>query len=289
MLPTNHSGCSSRNTCMYTCQYGDQSSTMGDLAMETFTFGARQSIQNVVFGCGRQNQGTFRSQGSGLIGLGGGTMSLVSQMGTSIDGKLAYCLVPFQETNSTGKIMFGTNAVMSGPGVVSTPFLRGNPVTFYYLTLEGLSVGSSRILFNGPSFLSFANGNAGNIIIDSGTTLTLLPDDFFSDFVTEMTDAIPATPVDDPQQFFQLCYGASDFERINVPTVTAHFTDADVELKPLNTFVAVDQETVCLAMASSSETGLAIFGNIAQMNVLVGYDNQAMTVSFKAVDCSKMG
>ncbi|GAB2272905.1 hypothetical protein Dimus_007722 [Dionaea muscipula] len=286
-LGNNMAGCSSRNTCMYRYAYGDQSTTNGELVTETLGFGPRQSMENVFLGCGHKNQGTFNAEGSGLIGLGGGPMSLISQMG---DGKLAYCLVPFQETTSTGKIMFGADAVVSGRGVVSTPLLRGSPSTFYYLTLEGMSVGDRRVPFKVPSSVppSFNGDNTGNIIIDSGTTLTLLPDDFFSDLTSEVMKAISADQVDDPQGILQLCYGSGDVDQLNVPIITAHFDGGDVELKPANTFIAVDERTVCLAMLPSSDTGMAIFGNLAQMNFLVFYDITAGEVSFKGIDCSKL-
>ncbi|GAB4857951.1 hypothetical protein Ancab_015856 [Ancistrocladus abbreviatus] len=279
-------GCTSQGACQYQYHYGDQSSSVGDLATETLTFGSNTSIGNIVFGCGHQNRGTFKGQGSGLIGLGGGPLSFVSQVSSTVGGKFAYCLTPLGETNMTGKIIFGKDAIVSGPGTVSTPLVKGDPSTFYYLTLESMSIGGETLPFKAGS--SFQEGaSSGNIIIDSGTTLTFVPDEFFDNLVLALKKAIRAEPVPDPQGLLKLCY--SNTVELKVPTITAHFTDADVDLKGSNTFIAVDEETVCLAMLSAESLGqgIAIFGNLSQMDYLVGYDVEEGTVSFKPTDCSK--
>ncbi|KAK6129867.1 hypothetical protein DH2020_036385 [Rehmannia glutinosa] len=65
------SSCDTNNVCEYQYSYGDSSYTIGDLAVETFTFdsGTTQSVSfpKVVFGCGHQNEGTFSETGSALV------------------------------------------------------------------------------------------------------------------------------------------------------------------------------------------------------------------------------
>ena len=67
--------------------------------------------------------------------------------------------------------------------------------------------------------------------------------------------------------------------------MTAHFTSADVKLQPLNIFIQVQEDLVCFSMLPTQDLG--IFGNLAQMNFLVGYDLKNNKVSFKPTDCSK--
>ena len=104
--------------------YGDQSFTNGDLGVETLTIGSTTShqvtIPKIVFGCGHNNDVTFIEAGSSIIGLGGGHLSLVSQLNKYIGGKFSYCLVPAENSNVTGKINFGSNGLVSGNGVVSS-------------------------------------------------------------------------------------------------------------------------------------------------------------------------
>lgn len=290
-LDPSQGSCSSKGTCSYSYKYGDTSHTLGDVATETLTFKSQQndnttSFSRVAFGCGHNNVGSFQEDGSGLIGLGGGPLSLVSQLSPSIGRKFSYCLIPFsQEGNITSQINFGTSGEVSGHGVVSTPLVKKSPNTFYFLTLEGISVGKNRLVFSKRSSISSVDYEVdeGNIIIDSGTTLTFLPTDFFDDLVNALGQAIQGRPVEDPFGTLQLCY--QDDEHLNIPNITAHFTGADVQLMPVNTFIKVSEDVVCFAMVAADN--VALFGNIAQGNYLVGYDLEEGKVSFKPADCTK--
>ncbi|CAI0432880.1 unnamed protein product [Linum tenue] len=205
------------------------------------------SCSSNVIGCGHDNAGTFSPKGSGIVGLGGGPASLVSQLGSSIGGKFSYCMVPYAAAKPTSLMNFGTNAVVSGNGVLSTPLISDpSQPTFYFLQLEAVSVGSKKIAFQGSSI-----GGSGNIIIDSGTTLTLVPTDFFS----QLSDAVETqvtggTKTSDPEGFFSLCY----------------------------------DKVVCLAFYANDQ--LSIYGNVAQQNFLIGYDLPKQTLSFKPTDCT---
>ncbi|KAL9310671.1 putative nepenthesin [Arabidopsis thaliana] len=273
------------NTCSYTITYGDNSYTKGDVAVDTVTMGSSGrrpvSLRNMIIGCGHENTGTFDPAGSGIIGLGGGSTSLVSQLRKSINGKFSYCLVPFtSETGLTSKINFGTNGIVSGDGVVSTSMVKKDPATYYFLNLEAISVGSKKIQFTSTIF----GTGEGNIVIDSGTTLTLLPSNFYYELESVVASTIKAERVQDPDGILSLCY--RDSSSFKVPDITVHFKGGDVKLGNLNTFVAVSEDVSCFAFAANEQ--LTIFGNLAQMNFLVGYDTVSGTVSFKKTDCSQM-
>ncbi|XP_044482001.1 aspartic proteinase CDR1-like [Mangifera indica] len=280
------SSCADDNTCVYTASYGDRSFSNGDLAIDTVTLGSTSGrpvpLTKTTIGCGHKNDGTFNEETSGIIGLGGGAVSLVTQLGNSIGGKFSYCLIPLSSSlkDSSSKLNFGSKGVVSGKGVVSTPLVSKEPDTFYYLTLEAISVGTKRIS------LVDSSSSEGNIIIDSGTTLTFLPESFNSKLISAVSDAIDAEPVKDPNELLDLCYSATaDFQ---IPTITAHFTGADVKLSPSNTFVRISEELVCFTFkGSSGAQSLSIYGNLAQMNFLIGYDTEEKTVSFKPTDCTK--
>ncbi|XP_010113016.2 aspartic proteinase CDR1 isoform X1 [Morus notabilis] len=278
------------DTCEYRYSYGDHSFTKGNLASDTLTIGST-SLPKIIFGCGRENGGTFDESGSGLIGLGGGPLSLVSQLGKSIGGKFSYCLVPLtSEPYVTSKISFGRAGIVSGPSVVSTPLVAKEPNTFYYLTLEAISVGKKRLVYyheNHNQSKALA-GNEGNIIIDSGTTLTFLPVGFHDDLVSALAEAVDAERVSDPKGVLSLCFRAEkESESLaSAPIITAHFSGADVVLQPMNTFAKVEDDLFCFTMIPSND--VAIFGNLAQMNFLVGYDLESGIVSFKPTDCTNM-
>lgn len=88
--------CSPENTCEYTYGYADSSVTRGVLAKETFTVGTSGGEVDIVFGCGYNNSGSFNENDMGIVGLGGGPLSLVSQIGAIYGGRrFSQCLVPF--------------------------------------------------------------------------------------------------------------------------------------------------------------------------------------------------
>lgn len=276
-LPCSSSQCASLNqkscsgvNCQYSVSYGDGSFSNGNLATETVTLGSTTgqavALPGITFGCGTNNGGLFNSKTTGIVGLGGGDISLISQMRTTIAGKFSYCLVPVSST----KINFGTNGIVSGPGVVSTPLTKAK--TFYVLTIDAISVGNQRLGVSTP-----------DIVIDSGTTLTFLPQGYNSNLLSVMSSMIEAQPVADPTGSLELCYSFNSLSQ--VPEVTIHFRGADVKLSPSNFFVKVSEDIVCSVFTGTNS--VPIYGNIMQTNFLVGYDIEQQTVSFKPTDCTK--
>ncbi|XP_010516745.1 PREDICTED: probable aspartic protease At2g35615 [Camelina sativa] len=298
-LATSERGCDeSNNVCKYRYSYGDQSFSKGDVATETISIdsasGSPVSFPGTVFGCGYNNGGTFDETGSGIIGLGGGQLSLISQLSSSISKKFSYCLShKSSTTNGTSVINLGTDSIPSSlskdAGVVSTPLVDKEPLTYYYLTLEAISVGKKKIPYTGSTYNPNDDGGifsetSGNIIIDSGTTLTLLDSGFFDKFGAAVEESVTgAKRLSDPQGGLSHCFKSGSAE-IGLPELTVHFTGADVKLSPINAFVKVSEDMVCLSMIPT--TDVAIYGNFAQMDFLVGYDLETRTVSFQRMNCS---
>lgn len=277
------SQCGAHQICDYSYTYGDQSYTKGELGFDKITLGSFPLSKTVV-GCGHESDGGFGDIASGVIGLGGGPLSLVSQLNkySNVTRRFSYCLPNvYSQAKLTAKINFGGNAVVSGSGVVSTPFVPKLPVTYYYITLEAVSVGNQR--HEAAAKMSFA---AGNMIIDSGTTLTFLPQELYDSVVSSLVRVVRARRVEDPGGVLGLCFAAEEGSGgVDFPTITAHFSGgADVRLPAVNTFERVADDVSCLTMASSSDFG--ILGNLAQMNFLIGYDMEAMRLSFKSTVCA---
>ncbi|KAI7991022.1 Aspartic proteinase CDR1 [Camellia lanceoleosa] len=282
------STCTSRDSiCQYSTHYGDNSFSIGHLAAETFTFesstdGRAVPIPIMVFGCGHDDEGTFNETDTGIVGLGGGKLSFVSQLRHSIHGKFSYCLPPLDSSLSKTKLIFGDNAVVSGVGVVSTPITKKSTDTFYYLTLEGIKVGNKSLTYTTPSKANLVD--QGNIIIDSGTTLTLLPSELYEKLESELIEVITGNRTSDPLGLFSLCY-SNTIDITKLPTITFKFTGTDRELPLLITFLQNGNGPVCLAFVPTDE--LPIFGNLSQMNLLIGYDIVKSVISFKPTDCTK--
>ena len=96
-----------------------------NLAIDTLTLGSTTSqpvpLPNTIIGCGHHNGGSFDAKGSGTVGLGASAVSLVPN--PYIEGKFPYYFIPLtsQGGDTTSKLNFGSNAMVSGSGAVSTP------------------------------------------------------------------------------------------------------------------------------------------------------------------------
>ncbi|CAL0302241.1 unnamed protein product [Lupinus luteus] len=222
--------------CQYKVSYDDGSISIGDVAFETLTLGTNATnfhVDNIIFGCGHNNNGIFQPKSTGIVGLGNGPSSLTSQLGAAIDNKFSYCLTP--ESNIPSLLNFGEKAVVFGPGTVSTPLASGRSPTYYYLTLKGMTVAGKRLDFETKVD---PIGNTGNIIIDSGTTLSFLSADFYNRLESLVAAQIKSERVTDPKILrppIKLCYKSST-STLKAPPITVHFDGADIVLNQLNTF-----------------------------------------------------
>ncbi|RDX67951.1 Aspartic proteinase CDR1, partial [Mucuna pruriens] len=277
--------CSSNKgkNCEYTIKYGDGSHSRGDLSVETLTIGSTNGsfvhFPKTRIGCGHSNIVSFEGETSGIVGLGEGPLSLISQLGSSIGGKFSYCFAPV--SNISSKLNFGDAAVVSGRGTVSTPIFHHVQQPYYYLNLEEFFVGNHRI-----EYKSSTPSVKGNIIIDSGTSFTFLPADVYSKLESAVANVVKLERVQGPFKELSLCYKSRfDQLHVHVPMIIAHFSGAYVYLNAVDTFIDAGNGVVCFAFLSTKS--IPIFGNVAQQNILVGYDLQKKLVSFKLTDCTK--
>ncbi|CAK9166652.1 unnamed protein product [Ilex paraguariensis] len=273
------------NGCEYLYMYGDYSSTQGLLATETFTFG-KVSIPKVGFGCGKDNEGSGFTQGAGLVGLGRGPLSLVSQLE---EPKFSYCLTSIDDTKTSTLLMGSLASVSSTGNSIKTTTLIKNPSqpSFYYLPLEGITVGDTILPIKKSTFALNEDGSGG-MIIDSGTTITYLEESAFNLVKKEFTSQINL-PVDNSGSTgLDLCFTLpSDASNIEVPKLVFQFDGADLVLPGENYMIADSSLGVlCLAMGSSS--GMSVFGNVQQQNILVLHDLEKETISFIPTQCSQL-
>ncbi|KHN48886.1 aspartic proteinase CDR1-like [Glycine soja] len=283
-VPPSQRQCGKVGQCIYSYSYGDKSFTVGVVGTETLSFGSTGDAQTVsfpssIFGCGVYNNFTFHTSDkvTGLVGLGGGPLSLVSQLGPQIGYKFSYCLLPFS-SNSTSKLKFGSEAIVTTNGVVSTPLII-KPLfpSFYFLNLEAVTIGQ-KVVPTGRT--------DGNIIIDSGTVLTYLEQTFYNNFVASLQEALSVESAQDLPFPFKFCFPYRD---MTIPVIAFQFTGASVALQPKNLLIKLqDRNMLCLAVVPSSLSGISIFGNVAQFDFQVVYDLEGKKVSFAPTDCTKV-
>ncbi|XP_020164518.1 aspartic proteinase CDR1-like [Aegilops tauschii subsp. strangulata] len=285
--------CDAKSNCKYVYSYGDGSETSGVLSTETLTFDdapggcvgcpGRPQLQvaNFNFGCSTSTKGAFT--GDGLVGFGDGKFSLANQLGaaTSIGRRFSYCLVP-SFVNTPSILNFGARAAVTEPGAVTTPLLHPDVDAYLTIALESVRIGDR----------SFTLPQRARIIVDSGTTLTLLVKELLDPMVEELTRSIKLRRVKSPDEDLPICYdvsgvGETAFGKI-VPEVKLGLGGGGVvTLKAENTFVMLREGTMCMAlMEAHKEDGGMIWGNIAQQNMHIGIDLDKRTATFASVDCA---
>ncbi|CAA0831375.1 Eukaryotic aspartyl protease family protein [Striga hermonthica] len=276
-------GCNNRRKCLYQVSYGDGSFTFGEFSTETLTF-RRTKVPAVALGCGHDNEGLFVGA-AGLLGLGRGRLSFPTQAGPRFGRKFSYCLVDRSASSKPSSMVFGGSAVSRR--AVFTP-LVANPKldTFYYVGLNGISVGGARVPGITASLFQLDSTGNGGVIVDSGTSVTRLTRPAY----VALRDAFRAgaSNLRTASEFslFDTCFNLSGKTEVKVPTVVLHFGGgADVSLPASNYLIPVDGDgKFCFAFAGTM-SGLSIIGNIQQQGFRVVFDLAANRVGFAPRGC----
>lgn len=263
--------------CLYQVSYGDGSFTVGEYVTETVSFGAG-SVNRVAIGCGHDNEGLFVGS-AGLLGLGGGPLSLTSQIKAT---SFSYCLVD-RDSGKSSTLEF--NSPRPGDSVVA-PLLKNQKVnTFYYVELTGVSVGGE-IVTVPPETFAVDQSGAGGVIVDSGTAITRLRTQAYNSvrdaFKRKTSNLRPAEGV----ALFDTCYDLSSLQSVRVPTVSFHFSgDRAWALPAKNYLIPVDGAgTYCFAFAPTTSS-MSIIGNVQQQGTRVGFDIANSLVGFSVDSC----
>lgn len=285
-LPT--SMCNSDNSCEYLYSYGDSSSTQGALGSETFTLGSKSavSVPHIGFGCGDTNQGSGFSQGGGLVGLGRGPLSLISQLKV---GKFSYCLTSLDETTKKSPLLFGSLAEMNGTAIKSTPLTKNSlQPSFYYLNLKGISVGKMPLKIP-PTAFALQDDGTGGLIIDSGTSITYLDMSVYKVLKKAFLSQVKLQVADGSDVGLDLCFKmpSDSSADVEVPKLLFHFEGADLDL-PGENYVVLDSSTGLLCLTMMGSTGMSIFGNFQQQNMQILYNLEKESLSFMPAQCDQL-
>ncbi|KQK15916.1 aspartic proteinase nepenthesin-1 [Brachypodium distachyon] len=285
--------------CMYNQTYGT-GWTAGVQSVETFTFGSSSTppavrVPNIAFGCSNASSNDWNGS-AGLVGLGRGSMSLVSQLGA---GAFSYCLTPFQDANSTSTLLLGPSAAaaLKGTGPVrSTPFVAGPskaPMsTYYYLNLTGISVGETALAIPPDAFSLRADGTGG-LIIDSGTTITTLVDSAYQQVRAAvrslLVTRLPLAHGPDHSTGLDLCFALkASTPPPAMPSMTLHFEGGADMVLPVENYMILGSGVWCLAMRNQTVGAMSMVGNYQQQNIHVLYDVRKETLSFAPAVCSSL-
>lgn len=276
-------------SCEYSMKYMDRTESKGTLAKDTLTFNtiydesSSASLDNVVFGCGHDNN-VEPQKATGVLGLGYGKISLVHQFGL----KFSYCfgsLIDMSYSHSV--LVIGDDGANILGDTTSLEMENG----FYYVRMEAISVDGTLLPIDQWVFQRDNQTGSGGTIIDTGTTLTNLVKEAYEPLKEKIEDVFEGrfTTASLHQENRMECYNG-DYERDLVgsgfPIITFHFSDgAELSLDVKSMFIKVAPNIFCLAVTPSIGGDLNIIGVAAQQNYNIGYDIKAMKVSFERIDC----
>lgn len=283
VLPPNER-CDAVNDCKYSLRYLDGTTSSGNVASEKLTFltsdEGTTTTSDVIFGCGHDSVSNFRyDQRSGFLGLGPGDTSLVTKLGS----KFSYCL------GNIDDVAYPYNQLILGDGAK----IEGNPTpldvfnSYYYLTLEGISVGDKRLNIDPQVFQRKPSGSGG-VIIDSGSTITFLADGAYVPLSNEIQNLLAKFErITNPDYPTWLCYkGVISQDLKEFPAITFHFAGgADLVLDILSTFRMAGSNAYCLAIRSSSPDEINLIGVRAQQGYNVAHDLVEKKIYFHRIDC----
>ncbi|OIW03327.1 hypothetical protein TanjilG_27296 [Lupinus angustifolius] len=183
--------------CRYSLSsYREKSITEGDLVSDTIRFGSKDgpllTTPKTTLECGNLNTENFKSIGKGVVGLGAGPLSLVSQLSDKFGHIFSYCLLP-HNVNSTSKLKIGRESTIPPfLAVTTTPLV---PASRYTAVLTGVSVDRDNL--KPPRSL--------RIVIDSGSRLTYLTNPLYGHIQTAVADAVDFEAIDNPPAPYSLC------------------------------------------------------------------------------------
>ncbi|CAM0913864.1 unnamed protein product [Alopecurus aequalis] len=294
-LPDPWSGCSvPDNQCLYTYTYGDNSVTQGTVIQDTFTFSGTDTdvaVPSLRFGCGMNNSGIFTSNESGIAGFGRGALSLPSQLNVSM---FSYCFTTIVEPGSS-PVFLGTPDNL-GANSQSTPFVP-SPATgksFYYLSLQGVSVGETLLPFDASAFALKDDGSSGTFI-DSGTSITSFPQAVFQSLQEALASQL-SLPVANASNTpgGLLCFSTADPKNVPVPKMTLHLEGADWDLPRENYMLDVEGDggtggpLLCVVIVSAGNSTTTTIGNFQQQNMHIVYDLEANNMIFAPASCDQL-
>ncbi|XP_043710101.1 probable aspartyl protease At4g16563 [Telopea speciosissima] len=280
-------------------------------------------LKNFTFGCAHRALG----EPIGVAGFGRGALSLPAQLSNlspQLGNSFSYCLISHsfdvRRIHRPSPLILGRYSLNDKKRKQSvngeeefqyTPMLNNPKYTYFYsVGLEAISVGGSRIPT--PERLTRVNRNGdGGMVVDSGTTFTILPARLYEVVVAEFDRRVGrvyerARETED-QTGLGSCYYIDDpVDKVRfakVPKVAFHFVgNASVVLPTRNYFFGFSnggdgmgrkRKVGCLMLMNGGdeeESGgpVATLGNYQQQGFEVIYDLKKGRVGFARKQCATL-
>ncbi|XP_050132501.1 aspartyl protease family protein 2 [Malus sylvestris] len=297
--PCNHTRLHS--PCRYEYSYSDGSLTAGFFSKETTTLntssGTRTQLPNLSFGCafrveGPSITGPSFNGAQGVMGLGRGPISFSSQLGRRFANKFSYCLMDYTLSPSpTSYLRIGGGSpsrVVSNAKFSFTPLqVNDFAPTFYYIGIKSVSVHGAKLPIR-PSVWALDESGNGGIVIDSGTTLSFLPEPAYRVILAAFKRNIRLARPANPTSGFDLCVNVSGASRPRLPRMSFKLAGNSVFAPPPSSyFIDTADRIKCLAIQPvESGSGFGVIGNLMQQGFLFEFDRDRSRLGFSRHGCA---
>ncbi|CAN1344739.1 Aspartyl protease AED3 [Linum perenne] len=267
--------------CVFNMTYGG-SSLSANLSTDTITLAA-DSVPGYTFGCIQKATGSSIPP-QGLLGLGRGPLSFLSQTQSLYQSTFSYCLPSFKSGNFSGSLKLGP--VGQPKKIKFTPLLK-NPrrSSLYYVNLNGVRVGK-KVVEIPASALAFDAATGAGTIIDSGTVFTRLVTPAYTAVRDEFRKRVGPNATVTSLGGFDTCYSTP----IVAPTITLLFAGMNVTLPEDNILIhSTAGSTSCLAMAAAPDnvnSVVNVIANMQQQNHRVFFDVANSRVGVSREKCT---
>ncbi|XP_073134809.1 probable aspartyl protease At4g16563 [Henckelia pumila] len=300
--------------------YGD-GSFVAELYEDTFSIPMSRpplKLPKFTFGCANSALG----EPIGVAGFGRGLLSLPAQLANKspdIGNYFSYCLVshgfdPTRFHRPSPLVLGRYDEIKSRKQFAQsrvlytyTPMLD-NPKHpyFYCVGLESISIGNTRI--QAPTSLKRVDGRGnGGMVVDSGTTFTMLPKKFYNSVVREFASQIGsgrrrASRVEERTGLSPCYYGNRGEKKLmgNVPQLAFHFVGNSTVAMPRKNYLYefydgdAKRKVGCLMLmdggdeADSDGGPAGLLGNYQQQGFEVAYDLELKRVGFARRKCASL-
>ncbi|TVU37423.1 hypothetical protein EJB05_10736, partial [Eragrostis curvula] len=266
--------------CGFSLTYAD-SSLQAALSQDSLAV-ANDVVKSYTFGCLQRAIGTAAPP-QGLLGLGRGPLSFLSQSKDMYESTFSYCLPSFKSLNFSGTLRLGRKGQ---PQRIKTTPLLANPhrSSLYYVNMTGIRVGKTVVRIP-PAALAFDPATGAGTVLDSGTMFTRLVAPAYAAVRDEIRHRVRA-PVSSLGGF-DTCFNTTG---VKWPAVTLLFDGMQVTLPEENVVIRSTYGTTsCLAMAAAPDgvnTVLNVIASMQQQNHRVLFDVPNGRVGFAREQCT---
>ncbi|KAG8054620.1 hypothetical protein GUJ93_ZPchr0001g29822 [Zizania palustris] len=283
-VPQTCSAADDSSQCSYTYMYGGgggAANTTGFLATDSFTFDTIR-VDGVVFGCGLDNVGDF-GDASGVIGLGRGNLSLVSQL--QVD-RFSYHFAPDDSVDAQSFILFGEDAAPQTSRTFSTRLLASdaNP-NLYYVDLAGIKVDGKDLDIPRGTF-DIGKDGSGGVALTITTLVTLLDEVAYKLLRQAMVSGIGLSTVDGSALGLDLCYTSQSMAKAKVPSMALVFSGGAVMELEMGNYFYMDETTglECLTIVPSPAGDGSLLGGLIQTGTHMIYDISGSKLVFESLE-----